>query len=120
MGRFVAQLMLDGAQTDAEFQQVSAVTVAQGMDRDGFVKAAALGNGAEGFLRAEARQGFAGSVSLGHGFAGGKDQCGMTMGAPIAAQGIQGRLWQGHEAVFTPLALAHMDFHALGIDVADT
>ena len=119
-GTLVAEVDLDLAQVLALFQQVGGVTVAQGVNVRVLFDAAGQEGQTEGALEGGAAQGFGGGGGALAGMTPGrKEQRGMTVRFPKLAQEQERALGQRDVTILIALALADVNEHALGINVAD-
>lgn len=116
----VPEVDLDLAQVLALLQQVRGVGMAQGVDVGGFLDAAGFESDAEGALQGIPAHRFSGSRSA---FAsatfGRKEECGMTMTLPLLTQQKEGAFGQRDITVLVAFALADVEEHSFGINVAD-
>lgn len=114
------EVLLDAANVDTGFEQMSGITVAKGMDGNPFFKIELCHSPSQGaldggFFHRHGCRGtfFAASPELW------KDQAWVAMGRPIVTQGVQGDLGQGDIPVLGALAAMDMDAHALFVNIAD-
>ena len=118
-GALVAQIDLDLPKVLTLFEQMGGVAVAQSVDVGGLLDAAGLERQAKGALECGAAEGLGGggtelaSVALGR-----EEHRGMTMSLPLLPQELQGALGQRNVTVLVALALADVQEHASGVDVA--
>lgn len=116
----VTEVDLDLSKVLALLKQVGGVGMAQGVDMGVFGNAAGLEREPKGALERGATHGSSrrgtepSTVPL-----GGKEQCAVTMGFPLLTQPLQGAPGQRHVTILIALALADVQEHAPGVNVAD-
>ena len=118
IGVGVTELFLHAAQVQPGLDEVGGVTVTQAVDGDVFADAAVVHYAGKGVLcRALVHDAKRGSVVWTR--APRKDQRGMTMPAPLAAQYGEGEVGQDDEAIVVAFAVADMQTHVCCVDVGD-
>ena len=119
-GALVAEVDLDLTEVFTPLQHVRGVRVAQGVNVGVFFDAAGKEGQAEGPLERGMAHGSGGGAGASSAVTlGRKDQLGVAMIFPLLAQECQRALGQGDVAIAIAFALADVQEHALGVDVAN-
>ena len=117
--RAVTELTLDVLEAQAALEQMGGVGVPEGVRGDGRADAGIAGDELDRALNAARAHRVGGAEALLGAEAGRKQQPGMTMSPPVAAERGERQFGQDDVAVLLALAESDVDSMLLGVDVLD-
>jgi len=114
----MAQILLDTSDINAGFQEMSGVTVAQGVNGNTFCDIELFKYASQGPLHGGIAHRLLGCWTLIASMSESwKDPFGVSMGYPVLAQDMKGGLRQGDISVFGAFSPVDMNAQSLGVDV---
>ncbi len=117
----MAHVFLDSPEVDASFEEVCGIAVTKGVDGDlAFLYAGLPHGAAQGSLDAGfGHGGLASGGPVAVSSLGWEDECGVSVGGPVATEQSQCGVRKGDIAIFGTFAAVDVDQHALALDVGD-